>query len=88
MLNYASTYILTLDNTHSLLRSKTVNYTFLVDLMESVTGGDTDNISISFTVCHTEPGPGLTERQALHALRRGVNFTSTDPDPHIVINKL
>ena len=64
-----STYILTLDSTQSLQTTRTINYTFLVDLMESVTG------------------PGLTEDQVIQGLRTGVGFTSTDLDPHIVINK-
>ena len=50
--------------------------------MEWSAGLDTDN---SVTVCHVEPG--LTESQVIHCLRSGVNFTSTDPGPDIVINK-
>ena len=64
------TYIITFDNTHSLLRSKTINYTFVVDLMESGTG------------------PAVTANQVIHGLRSGVNFTSTDADPDLVINKI
>ena len=82
------TYILTFDNTHSLLRSKTINYTFVVDLMESGKGPEGDKVSKSLTVFHDEPGPGLTENQVIQGLRSGVNFTSTDPDPDIVFNKL
>ena len=83
------TYIITFDNTHSLLRSKTINYTFVVDLMESGTGTGRENLSTSVTVLHIDtPGPGLTESQVIHGLRTGVKFTSIDPDPHIAINKL
>ena len=53
--------------------------------MEWSEGLDRDDVSSSVTVCHGEPG--LTESQVIHGLRSGVNFTSTDPSPDIVINK-
>ena len=81
----ANSYILTFDNSHSLIRSKTINYAFVVDLMEWSAALDTDDDSNSVTVCHVEPG--LPENQVINGLRTGVNFTSTDLDPDIVINK-
>ena len=81
----ANTYTVTFDNTHSVIRSKTINYAFVVDLMEWSAGLDRDNVSNSVTLCHVDQG--LTESQVIHCLRSGVNFTSTDPGPDIVINK-
>ena len=53
-----TTYIITFDNTHSLIRSKTINYMFVVDLMESDTGTDKENLSTSVTVSHFDPRSG------------------------------
>ena len=53
-----SAYIITFDNTHSLIRSKTINYMFVVDLMESDTGTDKENLSTSVTVSHFDPRSG------------------------------
>ena len=65
-------YQVILDNSFSIIRSKTINYKFVVDLMRDQRPSDS----------------GLTEDQVIRGLRTGPHFTSTEDPPEIVITKL
>ena len=65
-------YQVILDNSFSIIRSKTITYKFVVDLMRDQRPSDS----------------GLTEDQVIRGLRTGPHFTSTEDAPEIVITKL
>ena len=67
-----ASYQVTFDNSFSIIRSKTISYRFVVDLMSEERRSDSS----------------LTEEQVIGGLRTGPHFTSTEEDPEIVLTKL
>ena len=65
-------YLVSFDNTFSMIRSKTINYKFVLDLKDK----------------QAESPSSLTEDQVIRGLRTGLHFTSTEEDPDIVMTKL
>ena len=66
-----ASYQVIFDNSFSIIRSKTISYRFVVDLMSEQRRSDSS----------------LTEDQVIGGLRTGPHFTSTEEDPEIVLTK-